>query len=486
MKKLTTLLLLLLIMPLPSLYAQNASCDQAGLPENESQKMVLRLITNEYCPAWTINQQEYISGVSLGNINIGSGWQDSIADYTVFQTGLTELWPEQITVSIANSRPNDSVFVWIDWNQDFIFETGNNEEYILANETGSWESFTGFITVPGEAPTGIHRMRIRLTYNSTPEPCGDAEYGEIEDYSVDVFTIPENDIGVEEIRSPWETHNIRYDMITIRIKNFGSATQSNFPVSYILEGGTEVFGMVKGPLLTGETFDFTFNGFAYFCPFGTNCTLNACTMLPGDQTPDNDCYSLTIVNDWPFYCDCSTTVEDEYIANVSFGSINNSSVWWSGVADYTDQYTIIGADSSENITVLNGNAWASDKVYVWIDWNEDLWFEEDSPPERYILNNVGGAGEMFTGNITVPSGQKSGDYRMRIRMTYSSIPFPYGNSTYGEVEDYTIIVEATTPPEINLNPKTINQELFVGQILSQAVSISNPGDDTLTFDISLN
>ena len=143
---------------------------------------------------------------------------------------------------------------------------------------------------------------------------------------------------------------------------------------------------------------------------------------------------------FPDYCSASTGTEDEYIANVSFGTINNSSGWQGGVGNYTNLSTILEPGVAVPITITNGNAWASDIVYVWVDWNND--FELGSPSnETFQLTNVGGQGQTFTGNITAPAGTNPGHYRLRARMTYSSAPTPCGSATYGEVEDYTVVIE---------------------------------------------
>ncbi len=139
------------------------------------------------------------------------------------------------------------------------------------------------------------------------------------------------------------------------------------------------------------------------------------------------------------YCSASTSTEDEYIANVLFGSINNTSGWQGGVADYTSLVTTLEAGTSASITVTNGYAWASDIVYVWVDWDNDFTFET-SGNEQYQLTNVGGQGQTFTGTISVPLGTINGNHRMRVRMTYSTPPEPCGSATYGEIEDYTIAV----------------------------------------------
>jgi len=86
----------------------------------------------------------------------------------------------------------------------------------------------------------------------------------------------------------------------------------------------------------------------------------------------------------------------------------------------------------------------------------------DQASEEYVLENVGGSGETFIGDIAVPATQMTGSYRMRVRMTYSSTPEPCGESSYGEVEDYTIVVAGgvlavnvvCTPDEICLGDES--------------------------------
>ncbi len=148
------------------------------------------------------------------------------------------------------------------------------------------------------------------------------------------------------------------------------------------------------------------------------------------------------------YCDATTSNQDEWIIDVICGDINNlGTPWQGGIADYTDQSTIIFPGLSEDITVNNGNAWASDIVYVWVDWNANCEFEQGGN-EEFQLENVGGTGATFTGQITAPVSAVEGVYRMRVRMTYSTAPVPCGVSTYGEVEEYSIFVPPGTYGEL--------------------------------------
>jgi hypothetical protein len=193
----------------------------------------------------------------------------------------------------------------------------------------------------------------------------------------------------------------------------------------------------------GETAEFTFPGTVNLSQTGQTYVFVGCTALEGDLNPNNNCKTVNVYNFGPSYCDASTNTEDEYIANVTMGSIDNSSGWQGGVADFTAISTIIEAGTSQNVTITNGTPWASDMVTIWVDWNMNYVFDMGTN-EEFILTNVGGTGAYFEGAVIAPAAMPPGDYRMRIRMTYSAAPQPCGNATYGEIEDYTITVPAST------------------------------------------
>lgn len=177
------------------------------------------------------------------------------------------------------------------------------------------------------------------------------------------------------------------------------------------------------------------------------------------------------------YCEASTSTEDEYISKVVFGTIDNSSGWQGAVANYTSLSTLINPGMSQQMVVTNGNAWASDLVTVWVDWNRDYTFGND-PSETFVLTNVGGTGASFQGNITVPNNQFGGQYRMRIRMTYSSTPEPCGSASYGEIEDYTLTVNGGVPLAVNVQCDP--NEICQGQS-SQLVASPTGGSGVYTF-----
>jgi hypothetical protein len=137
------------------------------------------------------------------------------------------------------------------------------------------------------------------------------------------------------------------------------------------------------------------------------------------------------------YCSASGGC-DEYIAQVIFGDINNSSGCSGGYADYTNLSTTVNLGETYDITVVNGNVYSADDLGIWIDWNQDGDF--DDPGENVVCEiDNGGQG---TFQITVPDNALPGSTRMRIRIKWSGSDCgnPCGTTTYGEVEDYTINV----------------------------------------------
>lgn len=152
----------------------------------------------------------------------------------------------------------------------------------------------------------------------------------------------------------------------------------------------------------------------------------------------------------PGYCDASGETCDEYIANVAFGTIDNPSECADGtLSDFTAISTTVTQGSVVAMTVLNGpNAYADDQVVAWIDWNQNENFFDAG--ESYTLTSDDD-GATFTGNIAVPVDATLGSTRLRIRMMYTGTPSPCGLSAYGEVEDYTVTVEAGEATPVNDN-----------------------------------
>ena len=145
------------------------------------------------------------------------------------------------------------------------------------------------------------------------------------------------------------------------------------------------------------------------------------------------------------YCAAgATNTSYEYIANVSIGSIYNST-GSDGYTDYTNLSTDIPMNSTDNIAITNGvTSYSSDQCGIWVDWNRDGDFDDAN--ETVSVTGTPGVGP-YTATIDPPSGVTLGECTMRVRITYTGTVEPCGTTSYGEVEDYTINLTPNAPNE---------------------------------------
>ncbi len=102
------------------------------------------------------------------------------------------------------------------------------------------------------------------------------------------------------------------------------------------------------------------------------------------------------------------------------------------------------------------DAWVQHAI-VWIDWNKNCTFGDAG--ETYDLGQTPGTAGTFTlsTNAMVPAGASLGSTRMRVSERYNQNPGPCDVTTYGEAEDYTVIVSSPVViPVANFNASTIN------------------------------
>jgi len=166
---------------------------------------------------------------------------------------------------------------------------------------------------------------------------------------------------------------------------------------------------------------------------------------------DSEVKAGYIIVNPPTYCDANGAAEDEYISNVTFNTINQTSTWSAGgYADYTAVSTSVLQGSTYPISITNAINYTLDQVIVWIDYNVDGDFIDAG--EQVFLGAQTGTTTSnpytWTGNVTVPVSTAIGLTRMRVRLNYNSATYdgnstPCGESGYGEVEDYTIVLTSS-------------------------------------------
>ncbi len=160
---------------------------------------------------------------------------------------------------------------------------------------------------------------------------------------------------------------------------------------------------------------------------GDSNTVNVTT----DATPINYCASQ------------SSNINDEYIGRVQLNTIDNAS----GAQFYTN-FTNISTTLSKGTqyTITVTPTWTgtiySEGYSVWIDYNKDGDFTDAG---EQVFSQAPTQATPVSGSFTVPAGATETSTRMRVSMSYNAIPTSCQSFTYGEVEDYTVVIAGAAP-----------------------------------------
>lgn len=145
------------------------------------------------------------------------------------------------------------------------------------------------------------------------------------------------------------------------------------------------------------------------------------------------------------------SVADELIGRVQLGTINNPSTGGTGYTDFTAISTNLSQSTAYTITVTptwTGSAYP-EGYSVWIDYNKDGDFV-DAGEQVWTL--AASTTTPVSGSFTVPAAAPTGATRMRVSMKYNGIPTACEAFSYGQVEDYTVNIQAasadTTAPSV--------------------------------------
>lgn len=173
------------------------TCSESGLSDtSQVQYVTIKPLTACYCTPTVNTIDELITNITVGALNnssTGSGI-NGYEDFTSLPA--TELMKDsnhQFSASVSPYYSGDTLAVWIDFNQDGIFQ--HPAERVL-NKAVLSAITTDNINIPQTALDGITRMRVRVAYlaeNLTP--CSNETWGNTEDYLVEILSA----CGVESV-----------------------------------------------------------------------------------------------------------------------------------------------------------------------------------------------------------------------------------------------------------------------------------------------
>ncbi|NQV14680.1 DUF333 domain-containing protein [bacterium] len=158
-------------------------------------------LKQEYCSA--IPYESYYDHIIEVELNDGlkSSGSTEYSDFTNFTLTTLNIGTNYILHVTGHSVYDDLDYVkaWIDFNQDMRFS--EDEEIDLGDATFSGNhTFSANFTVPipNDATIGETRMRVYLLYYAEPEPCYSGDYGEVEDYAVNITGLPIITVGIQD------------------------------------------------------------------------------------------------------------------------------------------------------------------------------------------------------------------------------------------------------------------------------------------------
>src|SRR5690625_4940308 len=382
-----------------------------------------------------------LTGESNGIDNDSQCSSNYYGDYTDLTPA--DLAPgETYTLSVSTdyiTPTSEQIKAWIDFNSNGVFE----ENELIANSNGAGlPGGTGnfdFI-VPENVEPGNYRLRVRMVYGSNPtfDACDNQNYGETEDYMVEILQL-------DQCQGPVTAGTIEDD--------FDICAGSAFSIS--VSGPTDpADGLVRqwqsSP--AGED-DWTDIEDAQSTSFNISSGIfehtNFIYVVTCNDTDSDTSDILSVTLKPGNECYCTPTYTSgcnlDKITNVSLSGESNGIDNDSGCSpnyygDYTD-LTPADLAPGETYTLSVSTDYSSptfEQVKAWIDYNDNGFFEDDE-----LIADTNGAGlPGGTGNydFIVPENTEPGNYRLRVRMVYVSSPTydACNNQTNGETEDYMV------------------------------------------------
>jgi len=427
---------------------------------------------------------EFFSLGSMGNMTAGScsNFPAGYSDFTSISTDLMQGLSYEANITVGNYG-DAGVAVWIDFNDNGVFESSEKVGYVeYLFWTGSSVSTTFPINIPLTAPTGVHRMRVRMgEYESglSITPCNSIWSGETEDYSVNiipaVYCTGAPTAGF--ISGPASVCALNPFMLTLSGQTVAVSISVQWQES---PAGANTWTDIPGATVPN------FNYIAGITePMDFRCMV---TCDASGQSAVSNVISVGLNGALDCYCipeygnGCMWGYE---ITNVNLESIDNNSSGDCSVSTpigYSD-YTYISTDLMQGVSYLStvnvNNPGATMGIAMWIDLNNDGFF--DVTEKLGVFPVVMESGSSTVTSIDIPSNAPLGPHRMRVRLVayeFSASIDPCIFYWDGEAEDYMInIIPQPSCTEVSF-PTDVNAH-------AAPASLCGSGEVTLSLNLDM-
>lgn len=427
------------------------------------------VVVPTYCASkGTSSSDEWIVGVKIGSFNNTSGNDGGYIDRTSTTATLAQGSANALTLTpgFASSAYNEYWKIWIDFNKDGDFDdTGE-----LVFDAGSMRNsaVSGTLNIASNAATGTTRMRVSMKYNGAQTTCETFSYGEVEDYTVNIT------------QSSTPSCGIPTSLAT------SAVTSSSFTASWATVTGASSYD-VQVRVGTGNWSSFNSTSTSLNVT-GATASTNYEVQVRANCSSVSSAYSSSVfvtTSTPPTVNYCASkgnSVSDEWIQRVRLGSIDNNSGANGGYGNFTNLSTTLTKGTAYTITI--NPAWSgttySEGYNVWIDYNQDGDFNDSG---EAVYTRATSTSTQASGSFTVSSSALNGATRMRVSMKYNANATSCEAFSYGEVEDYTVVI--TTANQANLNPIAGNPYTTYDDVASTDANFAflaypNPASSALT------
>ncbi|CAF4971381.1 unnamed protein product [Rotaria sp. Silwood1] len=348
----------------------------AFFPSKKAANQELNLKTKAQFPApycsevYNTNAEPitYVSIAGIANASPDATGGVEHEDYTGITTDLIEGRAYTIRVC-GNTDGNytDYVSVFVDWNQDSDFDDAGEIFKIggITNSDGldTTAGVTGAIIVPIGATLGNTRFRVVKHYSTYQNPCNPnafGNYGEAEDYTVNILASPSCSGTPPVTQASGPSSYCTDSMVSVTISGITAGTGLTYqwqssPI------GTNTWTNVAGATSATATFTHPSGGRDYRCVVTcTSSTQSSNSSIITIQSlncapPLNDeaCDAMTLVLDGPADCQNSIYATDNSTDPSFTCSTPNNTIWYK----YTPATTGVVQFTFKTPDTLGLNGW---------------------------------------------------------------------------------------------------------------------------------
>ncbi|MES2591085.1 MAG: GEVED domain-containing protein [Bacteroidota bacterium] len=404
-----------------------------------------------YCtpPSTSCTLNDVITNVTISTIN--NTTTCGTAGYASFTTPTATLnqaqsYPVSVTVGTGGT---EHVAIWIDYNQNGIFETSEFNSVGSGNGT----AVTSSILIPPNATVGATRMRVRLRYSvalTGADACIAYTYGETEDYAITIGAgtacTGTPTAGTASVSSDSVCLQENYTLMLTGYTPGVAGLTFQWQSSSTLGGTyTDITGATSVSYTTTQTAT-TYYKVSVKCNGGTAVYSNVVTVI---LNPLLTCYCKPVHST---ACSLTNNIDSVRIVGTTLANLHTGCTSTTAMAytSYPATGTTTASLTAGSTYVLKVTTTAVNIISVWIDYNRNGTYDTT---EWYQVSASSLANAVNSLSFTVPSTTTAGIIGMRIRSR--SVGSANGNVDActnfgsGETEDYLVTIISTVGIEEN-------------------------------------